>query len=458
MKLELLPKLAQQQTLSPKLMVSMRMLPLTTTELELQIERELEENPALELAPQTAEVTAATLQSDVLAGRLRLFQPFQDRTGGRRPDAEEGEDYFAGVAAPAGGLAAHLQEQLRVLELAPGVRAAAEELIGNLDWRGYLVAPVEELRAQCPFHLREHFDAAFEVVRCLEPAGVGAEDLLDCLLLQCRRWRERHPLAERILREQFGPLLHNRLPQIAEATGATLAEVKAAVAHISRCAVHPGAEYASESARTIAPDVVIEEGSHGYRVRIVDEGVPRLQLSEQCRELLAREDLAPEVARYLRKKIESAQWLIQAIDGRRRTLQHIAETVLEFQQGFMAEGPGSLRPLNMRTVAAAVGVHISTVSRAIKGKYIQTPWGMFPLRSFFEGGVERDEGEPASKRSLKERIAAMIAREDKQEPLSDGDIAAKLRAQGFNISRRTVSKYRAGARIPPAPMRREFAA
>lgn len=458
MKIELLPKLAQQQTLSPKLMVSMRMLPLTTTELELQIERELEDNPALELALETADTTAPALPDDAVAGRLRLFQPFQDRTGGRRPDAEDGDDLFAGVAAPTGGLAAHLEEQLRMLELAPGVRAAAEELLGNLDWRGYLVAPVEELRAHCPFYLREHFDAAFEVVRSLDPAGVGAQDLLDCLLLQCRRWKERRPLSERILSEHFDALLRNRLPQIADAAGATLAEVKEAVAHIRRCAAHPGAPFARGAARAIMPDVVVEEGEHGYRVRVVHEGVPRLQLSEQCRELLAREDLAPEVSQYLRKKLESAQWLIQAIDGRRRTLQHIAETVLEFQQGFMAEGPGSLRPLNMRTVAEAVGVHISTVSRAIKGKHIDTPWGLFPLRSFFEGGVECDESEPASKRSLKERIAAMIAREDKRKPLSDGAIAAKLRAQGFNISRRTVSKYRAGARIPPAPMRREFAA
>jgi len=461
MKLELIPKLAQQQTLSPKMLLSMKVLPLTNMELEAELSREVAENPALELIHDSPEVPDDKPEGgkspDIISSALRLFQPFQDTTVRfGNAEGEEGEDIFADLPAPGGGLVEHLTEQISLLELDDEVRETAEEILGNLDWRGYLLFPPEEIKASLPERLRSRFEEALELVKSLDPAGVGAEDLRECLLLQLRRREEKNPDAERIVRDHFDLLLHNRIPQLAERLGRPVEEIRETLSVIGRLSTRPGAAYFEEESRRVRPDVLVEEGEHGWRVKVLKEGLPRLQLSEAFKKLLSDENLAPEATAYLKKKLESAQWLIQALDGRRRTLKDIVEAIMEFQQGFLEHGPSHIVPLRMQTVADTVGVHVSTVSRAVKGKYVETPWGTFPLRFFFGGGVREDRGGLTSRHTVKEKISEIINKEDKKDPISDGELAARLRAQGFRISRRTVSKYRTSINIPPANLRKVF--
>ncbi len=456
MKLELVPKLAQQQVLSPKMLLSMKVLPLTNAELELQLAEEVAENPALEFVQEPVEQEQPAAKPDAVTSALRLFQPYQESTGRPRYNGEDGDDFFADVPSRPQGLAGHLQDQLNLMELTAQVRTAADEIIGNLDWRGYLLFSREDIEASLPEELQPHFASALSVVQGLDPAGVGAEDVRECLLLQFQRLPGPETIAETIVRDHFDLLVSNRIPQLAETLTCSIDEVQEELASIAGLSLRPGAPFLNDEPGVIRPDVMIEDGEHGYQIQVHNEGVPRLQLSETCRQLLAKNELDPEAVSYLKKKIESAQWLIQALEGRRRTLKDIAEAVMEYQRGFLNHGPGHLTPLRMQTVADAVGVHVSTVSRAVKGKYIQTPWGTYPLRYFFGGGVPDSAGSLTSRQILKDKITDIIAKEDKRTPLSDGDLAAKLRAQGFRISRRTVSKYRCSVNIPPAKLRKVF--
>jgi len=453
MKLELVTKLAQQQVLSPKLLLSMKVLPLTIAELESRLSQELVDNPALELAPEGAGEQEAFEEP----GRpFRLFEAVRDRPGRASGSREEEDDPIADLPARPGGLSAHLLQQIAMLELSPEVRAVAEEIIGNLDWRGYLLFPPEEIRQSLPHELKPYFDEALQAVRSLDPAGVGATDVRDCLLLQLARLPERRPRAEQIVRDHFDLLKTNRIPQLAEALGCSCQEVKEELAYIENLSLRPGASFLPDEAHPIRPDVTVEQGEHGWVVNVENDGLPRVQLSETCKRLLSDESLDPEAASFVKKKLESAQWLLQALDGRRRTLRDISEAIMEHQRAFLEHGPDHLVPLRMQTVADAVGVHVSTVSRAVKGKYIRTPWGTYPLRYFFGGGLPDGQGTQTAARVIKDKIADIIAEEDKHEPLSDGELAAKLQAQGFRVSRRTVSKYRSSLNIPPAKLRKIY--
>lgn len=455
MKLEQVAKLAQQQTLSPRIMLSMKMLPLTTTELELQIARELEENPALEWVEKPLQVEAKESAPDALEHKLQIFKPFQDSQSGSQGSGEQ-DDYMAFVPAKAQGLTDHLEAQLQLVELPAQVRAAAQEIIGNLDKRGFLVAPKDVLRAAFSDGLAPVFDEGLAAVQNLDPAGIGAEDLRECLLIQLKREGREDSMASEIVDSHFQLLIKNKLPRIAEKMHTTVAAIKAELETLEHLSFQPGAEFGNDPNETIHPDIILEEGSQGYQLDVVNERVPKLTLSESFQKLLAQKDLDAETKAFLKKKLDAAQWIIQAIEGRSRTLKTISQAILEYQPGFLKGGPERIKPLKMQTIADAVGVHVSTISRTLKGKYMQTPWGVVSLRSFFGGGIENASGKLTATHTLKERIAGMVEREDKGTPLSDGQIADKLKAQGFQISRRTVSKYRSHMNIPPANLRKTY--
>jgi RNA polymerase sigma-54 factor len=469
MKLELTQKLQQQQILAPQMILSMDILLLTVPELEQRIEKEFSENPALEIAdqPEHAEEApppapaATAAEVNDLFQKLDSFQGYQPQEGRSWKRAAGGDDERLSMLQNAEGKPAGLKDllcqQARLIGLEEKVVDIAEEIINNLDHRGYLLSPAEEIfttiQNGCA---REDFDRALAAVRSLEPAGVGAEDLKQCLLLQLERDRQEYPLETQIILKHLDDLRENRLPKIAKELGATMEDIKEAIDIIALLDPLPGSRYESTPTIYIRPDVIVEKVDGRLEIRVENGSLPQLNISESCRKLLRESRGNPEVTSFVRKKIESAQWLIQAVRQRQRTIYDIAVAMVEYQRDFMEKGPEHLRAMKMQTIADLVRVHISTISRAIKGKYMQTPWGIHEMRFFFTGGVENSQGELQSRRNVYRRIGEIIEREDKRRPYSDSDIARILREGGLDIARRTVTKYREQERIPSSRLRKSY--
>lgn len=470
MKLEMTQKLQQQQILAPQMILSMDILLLTVPELEQRIEKEFSENPALEItdhpAPAVEEAplaAAPTTESDVsdIFQKLDSFQNYQSYEGRSWKRSSGGDDDRLDMLQNAEGKPAGLKDllcqQARLLGLERKVSSLAEDIINNLDHRGYLLSPAEEIFASIQSRsTREEFDQALVAVRSLEPAGVGAEDLKHCLLLQLERDKQEYPLETEIILRHLDDLKDNKLPKIAKDLGATMEDIKEAIEIIAMLDPLPGSRYESSPTIYIRPDVIVDKVDGRLEIRVENGSIPQLNISESCRKLLKESRGSPEVATFVRKKIESAQWLIQAVRQRQRTIYDIAVTMVEYQRDFMEKGPEHLKAMKMQTIADLVHVHISTVSRAIKGKYMQTPWGINELRFFFTGGVENSQGELESRRNIYRKISEIIEGEDKHHPYSDSDIARILRERGLDIARRTVTKYREQERIPSSRLRKSY--
>ena len=470
MKLELTQKLQQQQILAPQMILSMDILLLTAADLQQRIEKEFMENPALEFTEPTvepsttpAEPTAGSAAEQELFSNLSSLQDASNRYEGssfrhRQEASDRKLESLQNTEGKKPGLKEHLTQQLRLRSLAEDTRELAELLINNLDHRGYFVSSVDELYAGLEStHQREKFEDALTAVRSLDPAGVGAENLQECLLLQLERDCQTYPLETEIISRHLEDLGQNRLPKIAKDLNSTMEDVKDALEIIMALDPLPGARYEDGKTIYIRPDVVVEETDGELDVRVEDDHLPRMAISESCRKVLETSRGNREINSFVRKKIETAQWLIQAVQQRRRTLYDIAVALVDHQREFMLKGPTHLKALKMQTLADNVKVHISTVSRAIKGKYIQTPWGLFDIRYFFTGGVDNADGEVQSRRNIYRKIAQIVEKENKRKPHSDTAIAKILQEQeGLKIARRTVTKYREAQAIPSSRLRKEY--
>lgn len=472
MKLELTQRLHQQQILAPQMILSMDILLLANAELESRIEKEFSENPALEIVERLGKekVTAEATGAEAAPADSKLFEKidgFQSQQGSqydeaRRPRAsasanDDRLDILQNTEGKPRGLKDLLTEQIHLMTLSSDVRDVAEEIVNNLDHRGYLHSSVEEIfDSVSGAHTRVEFDAALGVVRSLDPAGVGAENLKECLLLQLERDKQEYQLETEIIRHHLDDLRDNRIPKIAKELNATVEDIKDAIEIITALDPLPGARYESVPTIYVRPDVIVEKNDGQLEVKVDNSSIPNLSISDSCKRLLKESRGNPEVSNFVRKKIESAQWLIQAVRQRQRTLHDIAVTLVDYQRDFMEKGPQSLRAMRMQTIADLVHVHISTISRAIKAKYIQTPWGLYEMRFFFTGGVENGQGEVQSRRNVYRTIAEIIQAEDKKHPLSDSDIATILQQKGLHIARRTVTKYREQGRIPSSRLRKAY--
>jgi RNA polymerase sigma-54 factor len=475
MKLELTQRLRQEQILAPQMILSMDILLLTNTELEARLQDEFISNPALEIAEPQHEAEAeashpapsgdasdlARTQAEVFS-QLETFQnlPSLSYESRRSRSSGDGDDKLEALANAPGkpdGLPEHLIQQIHLLDVPRPLADAAEFIVHNLDSRGYLLFPPEEIAKSLePEVSPEEFRKALEVVRGLDPAGVGARDLQECLILQLSRDHQDYALEMQIINHHLEDLRQNKLPKIARDLGRTVEQIKDAVDLIGALDPFPGNAYDHEPVRHIRPEVVVEKVEGRLEVRVEDGSLPEIRISESCRQLLKESRGNPEVLSFLRKKIESAQWLVQAVRQRQRTIHDIARTLVEYQADFMEHGVEHIKAMKMQTIADLVGVHISTISRAIKGKYMQTPWGTFEMRYFFTGGVERTDGVMESRRNIYREISALIESEDKRKPLSDTALTRLLRQRGLDIARRTVTKYREQEKIPPSRMRKEY--
>jgi len=467
-------RLSQQLRLAPQIIQSIEILQLPAMDLKDLIENELQENEALEILEpsrdELQEVAANGKEEDGsfeddaerVLDRLDALADAERTPGGyaSRAAAEEASDRkleaMQNTAVGETGLAEHLIRQLEELELPPDVRRAAEAIVYNLDDAGYLRFPMQEVLDGMDVPATPDIgERALTVVQSLDPSGVGARDLSECLLLQIRDDDPDADLRRTVLRDHLEDITRNKLPKVARALGISVQDLYDLLHGLSHMSTRPGAVYSAGPVRYIRPDVVVDWEDGDYVVRLVNDHLPRVGISSRIRRLLrqARDD--PKVRDYLKKKIDSAKWLIEAIAQRKNTLERVAREIVRRQRDYLDFGVSHLHPLKMQEVADALGIHVSTVSRAISDKYAQTPQGIVPLKFFFTGGTESEDGGVESRQSVKERVRQIIEGEEKHRPLSDDEVAERLNKEfGLSIARRTVTKYRKALGIPSSRQRR----
>ncbi len=351
-------------------------------------------------------------------------------------------------------LAEHLQRQLAMEVLPEDVRDAAMAIIGNLDDYGYLPITIEEI-AQGEGHTIEVVTAALKFVQSLDPAGVGARDMRECLLIQIEGRNGKGGVAWQIISNHLKLLETKQFKEIAKQLGRPLEHVQIAVSMIRHLDPRPGIRYSGQDARSIEPDVYISKDSDDYIIQLNDEDIPQLRLNSQYRRMLDREqEPSKEVRNYVKEKYASALQLMKNIEQRKQTILKVCQSIVQRQRAFLELGLDELKPMMIKEVAEEIGVHPSTVSRAVASKYAHTPQGVFELRYFFSEAVQGPSGGGTPLLILKRRVKKMIEEEDARQPLTDEQITARLQSEGIQVTRRTVAKYREDMKIPSTHQRR----
>ncbi len=457
-------QLGQQQMLSPQMRQSLEILQATALELQQMVRHELESNPVLEEEVPEEEVPAETEgETDDDSEEAEESRQWEEDwgafsgEGAQRgdADAEARRLHFLEGVAPPETLAGHLEKQLGRLALDPVQRRIASLLVGNLDEDGYLAATPEEVADEAGAETAEVI-GMLHLLQTLDPPGVGARDLSECLLLQLARRGEGQSTAARIAEKHLDLLGRKKFAEIASALRVGQDTVREAGALIAALNPKPGRAFAGEAAPVLAPDVVIERVGDEFVVSLVRDSVPQLRISRAYRDLLGTAAGQADVRHYLRDKIRGGKFLIKSIRQRQQTILAIAREIAVRQRAFLVEGVAALVPLTMAQVAEAVGVHETTVSRAIAGKTVATPQGAFEMKFFFTTGYRAADGAEVSSTSVKDAIAALVRGEDPRRPLSDQQIVARLGSDGLAVARRTVAKYREALGILPSHLRKSF--
>ncbi len=489
-------RLTQSLVLAPQLQQSLALLQAPTLELKALVEQEMQQNPVLEeVAPTEAEspekdggeAETPTEASDPTEPADADFDPAAEKTAGEPVDDfdaeferlaqldQEWRDHFAQTNLPMRASAEEeekrqfmfdslvaetslqemLLEQVRESSLPPDQLPIAEVLIGNIDEYGYLKAAVEELAVSTGL-ATDQIIGVLKLIQTFEPAGVGARDLRECLLLQLERLGQQSTLEYRIVNEFMEALGKRRIPEIARSTGQSVDEVQEALARIARLEPRPGRAYLPDNDQYILPEVFVRKSGDDYVVTTNNEHIPHLRISNTYKDLMAQRGNSAEVRNYIREKIRAGKFLIKSLHQRQQTILNIAREIVNRQRDFMAKGVAALRPLTMVQVAQVVGVHETTVSRAVSGKYIETPQGTFEMKYFFTAGIQTASGDGMSNTSVKDMIADIFKAEDSAKPLSDQEVVRMLKDKGIVIARRTVAKYRTELNILPSNLRKVY--
>ncbi len=462
--------MAQTQVFTPQMQQALAMLQAPAMELRALVQKELAQNPVLEEdqdgPPETDAPAAMPDPSDALVDRqIAMLREIDEDTrayfsrerSGHRATAEDEErrQYFFDSLSSETTLADHLGGQLRLSTSDPELLRAGEEIVGNLDEEGFLRAPVAEIAAGCGL-AEARVEEALHLIQTFDPVGVGARDLRECLLIQLDRLGRSETIESAIVQGHFDALAHHRYDQIARALGVDGGRVRRAAAVIAELDPRPGRKFAPEQREMVVqPEIFIFRDEGEWKVAVSGDAIPRLRISNTYKDLLATEGKEDELRSYLKEKIRAGKSLIHSIQQRHQTIQKIAEEVVRRQIDFFESGPALLKPLTLAQVGAMTGVHETTVSRAISGKYASTPWGVFDMKYFFTPGYQTESGEMFSNKTVKDAIRDLIAGENKKKPHSDEDIVAILAGRGLKLARRTVAKYRAELHILPSSIRRE---
>jgi RNA polymerase sigma-54 factor len=449
-----------QLRLSPQMLQRIEVLQLTTLDLAQLIEQELQENETLEQVQEQPEAPAADGPE---AGAEEDWDERADDWDRREPgEGPSRMDVMAATAAAPVTLEDHLVRQIDVLEVSDRERDLARALAGALNERGWLYIPLEQVEtALRPAPTAAELEHALHLVQGLEPPGVGARDLTECLLLQLAPGQPEYELLVALVLNHLDDIAHNRIPRICRETGAPVARVLAAIEAISHLDPIPGRRFGAKAVPHVRPDVVVRQVGEDFEISIENDWIPSLTIGRRWLQLARDRGTDPQLRKHIRGKIESAQSLIEAVEQRKNTLFRVASELVNRQADFLVHGPAGLRPLRMQEVADALGVHVSTVSRAISGKYMQTPRGIVPMKALFTGEVPAREGaggeETASRAGVQELVRHIIAAEDKSDPLSDEAIVGILKDKhGLDIARRTVTKYRKALRLGSSRARRTY--
>jgi RNA polymerase sigma-54 factor len=489
--------------LAPQLQQSLALLQAPTLELKALVEQELQQNPVLEeiAAPElelpdkpvedVGETSDATATPDPAERAEDAPDDGSDSDPEKNPDSpaddfqaefeklvqldQEWRDHFSQTNVPirqstedeekrqfmfdsltAGtSFSQMLMDQARESDLTDDQQAIAELIIGNIDEYGYLKATAEELSASANLPI-EKISGVIQVIKTFDPAGVGAVDLRECLMLQLERAGRQDSLEYRIVRDYMDALGKRRIPEIARGTGCEVEDVQAALGRIGRLEPRPGRAFLPDMDQYVLPEVFVQKVGDDFTVTTNDEQIPHLRISNVYKDLMAAGENNAEVKNYIREKIRAGKFLIKSLHQRQATILNIGKEIVKRQRDFMEKGVAHLKPMTMAQIAEVVGVHETTVSRAVSAKYIQTPQGVFEMKFFFTAGLQSTSGSEVSNTSVKDMIAEIFKAEDSARPLSDQEVVKMLCDKGITIARRTVAKYRDELGILPSNLRKVY--
>jgi RNA polymerase sigma-54 factor len=466
--------LALQQVLSPQLQQSLLILQTPLLELRNLVQQEMETNPVLEELPEDsganerseAEASANENFKEEFEKLASLDEEWRDYMAqsassnfdGRRgsKEADDKRQFLFDSIPVQETLQQNLIAQLNQTVLSAEDRRAAELIIGNIDDDGFLQSTTEEMALNSGI-AQDDFERVLGLIQNFYPAGVGARDLRECLLIQLRRQGKEHSLEHRIVSEHMDDLGRHRFVEIARRMAISAEDVQKAADNIARLNPRPGQVFAVAPQNYVLPDVIVEKVDDEYQISFNNEQIPHLRISNLYKDIIASGDAqSSDVKDYIRDKIRSGKFLIRSIHQRQQTIMNIAQQIVSRQRDFLEHGPSHLKPMTMAEVAETVGVHETTVSRAVSGKYMATPQGVFEMKYFFTGGYQTATGESLSNTSVKQAILDLVKHESGSAPLSDHEIVEILSERGIPIARRTVAKYRNELNILPSHMRRKY--
>jgi RNA polymerase sigma-54 factor len=477
-------KLTQQLVMTPQLQQAIKLLQLSRLELVGMINQEMEENPLLEEVvsddfqeeeplPEMSEMeTIQTEEGKVIDRTIELtgegdgkeefdWNGYLEDYGpmGLRYDRMDDEaPSWDNIITVKPTLTEHLIWQLRLSRLKDAEMMVGEQIIGNLDNNGYLVASVEEIALQVGEEL-ELVEAVLRKVQEFDPPGIAARDIKECLFIQARVLGVLSPLIEAIINNHLKDLEIKNYSGISRKLKVPLADVLRAVLLISNMDPRPGSIYNEERIETIIPDVYVLKTGDEYKIVLNDDGLPRLRISNLYREIMGGVSTSPgaeKSKKYIRERMQSATWLIKSIQQRQKTIYRVSESIVKFQRGFFDKGISYLKPLVLRDIADDVEMHESTISRVVTNKYMHTPRGIFELKYFFSSKIQKTGGDAVASKSVKEAIKKIVSGEDPKKPYSDSDIVELLEKTGISIARRTVAKYREMIGILPSSKRKKY--
>jgi RNA polymerase sigma-54 factor len=480
----------QSLVLAPQLRQSLKILQVAALDLRSVIQEELQNNPTLEELPMEApslekppeskptgensdeqappaaapseepsgnrEEMDFSKQFEILGKLDDDWRDYNNSTGTSytAEDAERRQHFFDSLVSET-SLQEHLMRQAELAEISAQALEAMRHLVGSLDDRGFLTQSPADVALQTGLPL-ESVQEAVAALRNFDPSGIGARSLSDCLLAQLTAKGRGESLPARMVRDHFELLTRRRIPELARKLAVPADDVQAAIEEIGKLDPAPGRRFAEDSNRVVVPDVTVEKDGSEWKIHLNNDYIPRLRLSSTYRDLIAKGTLSKQEREYLRERMRSGKFLIDSIEQRQRTIERITREIIKAQGPFFDKGVAHLQPLTMTRIADIVGVHETTVSRAIANKYIKTPHGVFEFKYFFTPGYQAESGASVSNTSVKEMIADLVAAEDRSSPLSDQEIVARLQSKGITIARRTVAKYREELGILPSNLRRDY--
>ncbi|MDB6169739.1 MAG: rpoN [Verrucomicrobia bacterium] len=483
--------LRQRQTqnlvLAPQLRHSLKILQVAALDLRSVIQEELQTNPTLEEQPMDGEsldkITASTPETDSEgssttpsddSGRHeemnfdkqfeilgKMDQDWRDHmasAGGAQPhtaeDAEKRQHFFDSLVNET-SLQEHLMQQVALDDLAAPILEALRHLVGSLDDRGFLSQPPADIALQTGLPYETVLEA-LKLLQGFDPPGIGSQTLAECLLAQLKSKGRADSLAARMIRDHFDLLSRRRIPELARKLGVAADDIQGAIEEVGKLDPAPGRRFAEDNNRVVVPDVIVEKDGDEWKIDLNSDYIPRLRISSTYRDLIAKGTLSKEERDYLSERMRSGKFLIDSIEQRQRTIERITREIIKAQTPFFEKGVAHLQPLTMTQIADIVGVHETTVSRAIANKFMKTPHGIFDFKFFFTTGYQAESGANVSNTSVKEMLVDLVSIEDKGAPLSDQELVTKLQEKGLTLARRTVAKYREELGILPSNLRRDY--